>query len=184
MSRVGKLLIAHPNLPSDDWFHKTVIYIYTEREQDGTLGICLNRTSDFTVQDLCNDKGIIYPESYSRVNLGGPVSPSSIIMFHSDDWISSNTIAAGPGYLMSSDLQMFERLSLGDQPAYWKMFSGLCAWKPNQLDLELSGKFPYTSKNSWLTATANDNILFSYDGEEQWEKAVELSSQQMIDSYF
>ena len=184
MSRVGKILIAHPNLPSSDWFHKTVIYIYTEKEEDGTLGLCLNMPSRTRLKDLCADKGIIYPEGYTYVNLGGPVSQSSVIMLHTDEWASANTIEGGPGYRLSSDLQMFESLSLGDQPAYWKVFSGLCAWGPNQLDMELAGKFPYDNKNSWLTATANDDILFNYDGEEQWEKAVELSSQQMIDSYF
>ena len=41
-SRVGKLLIAHPNLPSDNWFNRTVIYVYNESPQQGTLGVTLN----------------------------------------------------------------------------------------------------------------------------------------------
>jgi len=183
-SRIGTLLISHPNLTSADWFYRSVIYIYADSEKDGTLGICFNKDSDFTLQQLCTDKGIIYPESYTRINQGGPVSQSSVIMFHTHEWFSSNTIEAGPGYCLSSDLMMFEKLALGDQPAYWKIFSGLCAWGPGQLDKELQGQFPYKPTNSWLTATASDSILFEYEGEEQWEKAVELSSQQMIDSYF
>lgn len=184
MSREGKLLIAHPRLPSDDWFHKTVIYIYKDSAKDGTLGLCLNMKTSMSLQGLCNDKGIIYPEGYSMIYRGGPVAPSSIIMLHSDEWYSSNSTPAGPGYTLSSDLQMFERLSLGDQPAYWRIFSGLCGWQPKQLDMELKGQFPYKPENSWLTCDANDHILFEYEGEKQWEKAVELSSQQMINSFF
>jgi len=182
--RVGKLLIAHPNLPSDNWFHRTVIYIYAEKPKDGTLGICLNMNGSYSLKQLCYDKGIIYPDSNTNINIGGPVSRSSIIMLHTDEWSSHNTIEAGDSYSLSSDIAMFERLSLGDQPGYWKIFAGLCAWGPGQLDLELSGKFPYKNENSWLTAKATDDIIFNYDGEDQWKKAIELSSQQMIDSLF
>ena len=73
---------------------------------------------------------------------------------------------------------MFQKLSLGDQPAYWRMFLGLAAWAPNQLDRELSSSF------GWLMCEANDDILFNYSEEEQWEAALALSSQQMINSFF
>jgi len=183
-NRVGKLLIAHPNLPSTDWFYRAVIYIYADREDEGTLGICLNTRSKTSVQKLCNDKGIIYPESHSAIYTGGPVSPNSVTMLHTDEWHSTNSTKAGPSYILSSDMQMFERLSLGDQPAYWRMFSGLCAWKPGQLDAELSAKFPYKPENSWLTATANDDIMFRYEGEAQWTTALALCSQEILDTYF
>ena len=183
-NRVGKLLIAHPNLPSTDWFYRAVIYIYADREDEGTLGICLNTRSKTSVQKLCNDKGIIYPESHSAIYTGGPVSPNSVTMLHTDEWHSTNSTKAGPSYILSSDMQMFERLSLGDQPIYWRPFLGLTAWAPGQLDAELNGTFPYRAANSWLICDANDDILFNYNGEEQWKAAVELCSQQMIQNYF
>jgi putative transcriptional regulator len=79
---------------------------------------------------------------------------------------------------------MFERLSLGDAPVYWRAFLGLTAWQPGQLDAELSGTFPYNATNSWLICDANDDILFNCDGEQQWKQAIELCSHQMIQRYF
>ena len=182
-SRVGKLLVAHPNLPENDWFRRTVIYIYNDNDQN-TLGVALNVETSTSVKKLCYDKGIIYPSEYPSVYKGGPVQQNTVLMLHTSEWISQNTISAGPGYHLSSDSVMFERLSLGDQPAYWKMCLGLCAWAPGQLDAELSGKYPYDSSNSWLICDANDDIIFNHDGEEQWKAAVELSSYQMINQFF
>jgi putative transcriptional regulator len=183
-NRVGKLLIAHPNLPKDNWFNKTVIYIYADDDEKGTLGVAMNVKTNLPVKKVCYEKGVLYPDSTKAVFKGGPVAEASIFMFHSDDWKNNTTLTAGPRYCLTSDDTMFEKLALGDTPAYWRLFLGICAWQPGQLDMELSGRFPFKSEHSWLTADANDHILFEYDGEEQWQKALELSSQQMINSYF
>jgi putative AlgH/UPF0301 family transcriptional regulator len=183
-SRVGKLLIAHPNLPKDNWFCRTVVYIYNESPQQGTLGVTLNVPTTTPFKRLCYDKGVIYPSENPSVFKGGPVSEQSIVILHTDEWHSKNTIQAGPAYRLSSDEVMFERLSLGDTPVYWRPFLGLTAWAPGQLDAELTGTFPYTAANSWLICDATDDILFNYTGEEQWKAAVELCSHQMINQFF
>jgi putative transcriptional regulator len=183
-NRVGKLLIAHPNLPKSDWFHKTVIYIYIDNDKDGTIGVVTNVPTTLSVKKLCYNKGILFPDNRQLVYKGGPVADNTVMVFHTDEWSNQNTMSAGSRYSLTSDNTMFERLSMGDEPAYWKAIMGICGWRPGQLDLELSGQFPYTAENSWLTCDANDSILFKYDGEDQWVKAVELSSQQMINSYF
>lgn len=183
-NHVGKLLIAHPNLRPTDWFHKSVIYIYSDDPKQGTLGLLLNRPTNYSLKEFCNQQGVLYPEGVTMISCGGPLNRNSVILLHTDEWHSGNTTTAGPNYKISSDQQMFDRLSIGEQPAYWRMFVGICGWKPGQLEKELSGQPPYRPENSWLTATANDHIMFMYDGEEQWTQALELSSQQMIDSFF
>lgn len=182
-SRVGKLLIAHPNLPGDNWFHRTVIYIYNESPQQGTLGVTLNVPTNIPFKKLCYDKGVIYPSEYPVVHKGGPVSEASIVILHTDDWNSRNTIPAGQRYRLSSDTEMFSKLSLGDCPVYWRPYVGLTAWEPGQLDAEMRGQFPYTQAHSWLTCDATDELLFGVHGHDQWKAAVEFASTQMIDSW-
>lgn len=183
MNRVGKILIAHPKLPENNLFYRTVIYLYQDNGM-GSVGVILNRETQWTIQEVCEDKGISYSGSNRLLHYGGPVNRTSLVMLHSDEWFSGNTTSAGAGLNASSDNQMLERISIGDYPAYWRLFVGICAWTPGQLDAEMSGTFPYTAEYSWLLADANDNILFDYDGEKQWEKAIELSSSQMLDQYF
>ena len=181
-SRVGQLLIAHPNLSPSDFFYKTVVYVYVDNGLDGTRGIILNMPSVLTIQELCEKRDIWFPYSDARVFQGGPVAGDAVVMLHTDEWQSRNTTTAGPGYLLSSDYDMFEKLADGNEPAYWRVFAGIASWAPGQLDMELAGDFPYKSSNSWLIAKANDDIMFAYEGYDQWDKAVELSSQQLFDS--
>jgi len=183
MSRIGKLLIANPNFPSESPFAKTVIYIYQEDEINGTVGVILNKQSRTTVSMICEQNHIMFPDTASMLYMGGPVSPNALLMLHSDEWASSNTAAAGSNLRISSDTVMFHKIATGNEPVYWRTFAGKAAWRPWQLDKELEGKFPYV-KNMWLLADANDDVIFNYDGEDQWIKAVDLCSQQTINYFF
>jgi putative transcriptional regulator len=182
MSRVGKLLIANPAFPQESPFAKGVIYIHEEHTNVGTIGLMLNKPAG-TVSKLCNENGIIFPDMKSKMHSGGPVNPSALLLLHTDDWESSNTISIGTGLRISSDSNMFDKMSTGNEPLYWRAFFGMCAWRPGQLDKELEGNHPYV-KNMWLMATPTEDVIFNYDGEDQWIKSVDLCSQQTIDHFF
>ena len=64
------------------------------------------------------------------------------------------------------------------------MVSGICGWAPGQLHAEINGQQPFQPDKSWLTLQPTDSIMFEYDGEEQWQRAIEMSSKQMINQYF
>lgn len=182
-SRVGKLLIAHPNLNQNDYFHKSVILIYADKPSQGTLGIVINKPIPLTVGELCAMQNIIFP-SKQTVHLGGPISGRTICMVHSNEWTTHSSYDIPARRIsVSSDNLMFDKMSTGVQPAYWRITSGLCSWAPGQLDMELKGLPPYKPENSWLTCDANDHIMFELDGEEQWEAALNFSSKQMISQY-
>ena len=168
---------------TQDFFYKTVIYVYLDDPTEGTKGIVLNMPSVLRIQQVCRQRDIFFPDSEKRIYQGGPVAGDAVIMLHTPEWQSRNTTTAGPDYLLSSDYDMFEKLAEGNEPVYWRMFAGIASWAPGQLDMELNGDFPYLPENSWLIADANDDIIFEYEGYEQWDKALELSSQQMFDSY-
>ncbi len=136
-----------------------------------------------TVSRFCAQNGIMFPDTHPTMHEGGPLNQAALILLHSDDWASSNTVDITKGLKISSDSHMFLKMSTGNEPIYWRAFFGLCAWRPWQLDKELEGKFPYV-KNMWLLADATDDVIFNYDGEDQWIKAVDLCSQQTIDYFF
>jgi putative transcriptional regulator len=182
-SRVGNLLIAHPNLSPNDFFYKTVVYVYLDDAVEGTRAIVLNMPSVLTIREICEKRDIDYPDRDERIYQGGPVAGEAVVMLHTDEWQSRNTTTAGPGYLLSSDFDMFEKLAEHNRPAYYRVFAGIASWAPGQLDMELAGDFPYKSANSWLIARANDDIMFEYEGYYQWDKALELAGQQMFDSF-
>jgi len=184
MYKQGLILISHPNLPKTSPFYKSVIYIVNDNEV-GTQGVILNKPADYKVNDFVAARGFSgFPNTEKKMRFGGPLSTKTVFMLHTDDFESSSSSIAGKGLMISSDDFMLEKMSWGQQPSAWRIAVGMCGWQPGQLDMELAGKPPYRKENSWLTAEANDNIIYNYDGIEQWEKASELSSQQMINSYF
>ena len=150
----------------------------------GTTGVVLNKPSTTSVQQLCYDHKITYPSSLPMVHVGGPINPAAMVLLHTDDWNSQNTAFAGNNLLISSDKLMMLKLSQGNEPIYWRMIVGLSAWAPGQLDMEIKGQFPYSKEHRWLTADPNEDIMFGYDGEEQWNKALEMYSHQTINQWF
>lgn len=184
MSYVGKLLIAHPNVKTGNIFHRSVIYIYQHDKKSGTVGVIVNKASRYTIADVANEKGIPFDDTSKHVYHGGPVNTRALVLLHSDDWTSKNTVSAGKKLSVSSDEFMLEKLSLSSQPAYWRLFGGMCAWAPGQLDAELRGEWPYRPENSWLVAESNDSLVYNYQGDKQWQKCFEASSNQLFDQYW
>jgi putative transcriptional regulator len=184
MSRVGKLLLSHPNFPIESPFARTVIYIYQDDSVNGTTGVVLNKPSRTSVSIMCEQNGVMFPDTQPLLHMGGPVNPTALLLLHTDEWNSSNTAMAGDKYRISSDNHMFLKISSGNEPVYWRAFSGYASWQPGQLDAEINGIVPYTKDTVWLTADANDDIMFEYDHDEQWEAALDLCSQQTIDHFF
>jgi len=183
MNRQGKLLIAHPNFPSNSPFYKSVIYIYSDNAE-GTLGLILNKPTPFPVHELAGLKNIDFPHLRDKVRVGGPVNEKAMIMLHTNDWNSTNTTLVKDGICLSSDNFMLEKLSMGYQPVYWRLMGGVCAWQAGQLDMELNGQGPYKLENAWLMCNATEELMFEHDKERQWELAVKHSSKQMFDYYF
>lgn len=183
MNRKGKLLIANPLIPFESPWHKTVIFIY-ESSNNGDLGVILNKRSKYFVKDLCNQKGILFDDGTQHIYQGGPVASESIVMLHTNEWQSSNTLNAGSKQRLSSDEFMFQKLSYGDVPAWYRVCAGICSWKKDQLDMELTGRFPYTKAHRWLVCTPNDDTIYGYDEEEQWDKALERATNEAVAQMF
>ena len=179
-----KILISHPKCPSGTIFHKAVIYIYQHNEQNGTLGVILNKPSRFTVQDICADKKYPWAGPTPPVYHGGPVNSNALVMLHTDDWASTNTIRSSHNLMISSDNEMLLQLGQNNQPKNWRLFAGLSGWAPGQLEAELSGKWPYKPENSWLIATPTAELLLQTRYNVLWEHAFKISSSQMFAEYF
>lgn len=179
MDLTGKLLVAHPSLKGALFSH-SVLFIF-EHSANGAQGFVLNKSIGYPVSDIFESNGLII-DTNDTVYKGGPINERSLSLFHTGEWLSSNTYPVGD-YCVSSDKFMLEKMASGPAPVYWRMVSGISGWAPGQLEAEIEGQGPFTEK-SWLTLDPNDSIMFDYDGEEQWNKAIEMCSQQMINSFF
>jgi putative transcriptional regulator len=72
----GRLLIASPAMADPNFDHTIVLMV--EHNDDGALGLILNRPSEASVSEILPGWGVIAAEP-DVVFLGGPVSPDSAI---------------------------------------------------------------------------------------------------------
>jgi putative transcriptional regulator len=172
--RPGQILIAHPELKCNTFANSVVLV--TEKSSKGHTGLMLNKPSNISMRDIADEKGWSWPYD-DRLFRGGPVSPSALIMLHSSEWYSSNTMLISDIASLSSDNFMTEKMVMGNSPVQWRMVHGLAGWFPGQLEQEIK-------RNDWLTAWPTEDILFEYTGEEQWRRSITLCANQAVDAFF
>lgn len=175
MNRVGKFLITRPTVELG-FFRRQVVFIY-EETQTGTAGTCLTYPTHLSLRDLALQVGIDYPSGVHPIYKGGPIAQSSIMMIHSEDFVSSNTLHVGKGIDISSDDVMLTKIIEGNQPEQFRLVAGGCLWIPGQLDAEIK-------KGFWVVSNLKPEIVFDLSGEAQWKAAIEYAGSEMAAQYF
>ena len=169
----GKFLIARPHL--DGVFKQTIIYLY-EDGPAGTSGLILNKPTGQEMRDLLATHGIPYPSKIDPIYLGGPVASNSVMMLHTDEFRSSNTLFTPNGLCISSDDLMIQKIVNGDRPKAFKTLRGRSQWAPGQLAHEIKN-------NSWLVTELPKNIVFDFGNNNTWQQSIEIAGQQMFKNY-
>lgn len=172
-SHAGRYLIARPHLKGV--FERAVIYLY-EDLPTGSAGLIINRSTGKELKDILAQHGIPYPSKIDPIYLGGPVATNSLMMIHTDDFASTNTLFTPNEINISSDDLMIEKLVNGARPNSFKMCAGRSQWAPGQLQHELNN-------NSWLVADLPKKMLFDFGNHKTWERAVEITSSAIFDQY-
>ena len=178
---IGTLLVAPP-AQDDDFWAKSVIFLYEENPSN-TIGLIVNKPSDRTLKELAEHHNIEY-SGEELLYIGGPVNPNALVMLHTDDWACSNTMQVSDTFRISSDKSMLKRICAGDRPRRWKMFLGMSAWTSTQLEGELSGTPPWSKKKAWLTAPANEQIVFGKHADSAWKRGIDLAATQAVQNFF
>ncbi|TYT26902.1 YqgE/AlgH family protein [Luteimonas viscosa] len=164
-SFANQLLIALPTL-ADPGFARTVALI-CQHDDDGAMGVVVNRASDFTLGEVLRQMGIASddPELVEqRVLAGGPVHPERGFVLHdgASTWDSTLAVAADLSVTTSRDI--LEAIASGEGPANATVALGCAGWGAGQLEFELT-------ENSWLTAPVRQEILFSLPLDQRWQAA-------------
>lgn len=170
--RSGTLLIAHPAYSRDN----TVILII-ESAATGIMGVTLNQVTQYDMRELMRQHHIDW-QGDRQVYHGGTVNPGSLLMLHSDDWYSSNTILVDSGIGLSSDHLMLEKLDMGNTPSWYRLFLGCEYWDVRELEHDLK-----SSRPKWLELSYPSQCLIESHADDQWSLAVQELSQDTISNY-
>jgi putative transcriptional regulator len=154
--RQGSFLVASPRL-LDPNFQKTVVLII-EHNEDGTLGLILNRPSESTIEELWRQLDEPPCDNQQRLRVGGPVE-GPLTAIHTEAALSEKDVL--PGVHFSVEKEHLEQLVRGNVERV-RFFVGYSGWAPGQLDAELA-------QGSWLVTPATVARLFEPD-DDLWDK--------------
>ncbi len=152
-------LIAVPQM-QDPNFKQSVVFLL-ECNEEGALGVVINRESPMLLADLCNDHQIAYSgERDKRVRSGGPVQPEQGIVVYGDEHIDPEGREVCEGLHVSASRGTLGRLC--DLPhGRFHCYSGYTGWGPGQLEHEIE-------EGSWVYAPADAGSVLDIDPESMW----------------
>lgn len=169
----GHLLIAMPGM-TDPFFSKSVTFICTHN-QDGAMGVMINRPTDLSYETLFEKIKVELAQSEladNTVLYGGPVQPERgfVLHEHSGEWDSTLSIAENTALTTSKDI--LESVAIGTGPKKLLLALGYAGWTAGQLEQEIAA-------NSWLSVQAKDGetlhkILFECKAEDKLNASLAL----------
>jgi len=171
-SLCNHFLIAMPAL-DDPNFQQTVSYI-CEHNDEGAMGIIVNRQTDVTFADLCEQLEIEITDADAvdyPIYHGGPVEIERGFILHTPvgEWESTLKVSDDIGLTMSQDI--IQAIADGydsdnKPPEQFIITLGYAGWSEDQIEDEIA-------ENIWLNVQANNDILFNTPVEQRWAAAAE-----------
>ena len=162
-------LIAMPEM-DDQFFAGSVVYI-CEHNDEGAMGVCINKPSPLTMNQFFEAINERTPLQYDEtaVLLGGPMQVDRGFLVHTPvgSWESSLLVTDDIAFTTSRDI--IENLAKNRDNAMNKTLAtiGYSGWKKDQLEQELAD-------NAWLVVPANQHIMFDVPVDERYQAALAL----------
>lgn len=152
-SYAGHLLVATPALIDPNFFRTVVLLL--QHEEDGCVGVVLNRPTTEPVTDHLPDWDHRVPEP-KTVNYGGPVDPEVAIGL---SLVGEGMPTGVPGLSL---IDLGGAPDDGDHPV--RIYSGYAGWGNEQLESEIG-------MGSWYVVQASPEDPFDTD-EGQWRSVL------------
>jgi len=158
-------LIAMPTLKDPNFFQS--VALICEHNEDGAMGIVVNRPLELTMAEILGQMDIACPNpevGKLPVHLGGPVQCGRGFVIHSPpgEWDATLEISDRIGVASSRDI--LEDVAAGRGPTQVFIALGYAGWGAGQLEQEILD-------NSWLSGPVDPAIVFDVPYEKRWHAA-------------
>lgn len=171
LNLANHFLIAMPTM-QDPVFGGTVVYV-CEHNENGVLGVVINKPTDMTMQvlfdriDLQLQEGSRSSVVNEPIMFGGPVQDDRGFVLHTPGARYSSSLTVTDDVAFTTSIDVLEAVAAGDGPQRMLVSIGYSGWSPGQLEDEIS-------RNGWLTVGADPRILFDLPVEDRYMAAMKL----------
>jgi putative transcriptional regulator len=163
----GSILLSHPSL-QDPNFCRSIVFLSNHSEDEGTLGVILNRPLGKKLNQL-DDQFKHFNLGQAEVYDGGPVEKEKLIIAAWDWRDSSDSFRLYFGI----DITKAESLREENENIRIACFLGHSGWSPGQLEDELK-------LDSWVVSNLNLHLFEQMNAKaECWKSAISGVSDEM-----
>lgn len=156
----GYLLVASPSLLTP-FFTRTVI-LMLEHNDEGALGVVLNRPTEATITDI-SEQVFSDPFEWDKsLHIGGPV-PGPLLALHDRADLADQEVIDGV-YSSIDAAKIRELVQQKAEPSL--ILANYAGWGPSQLEGEIE-------EGSWLSTPAEAAHVFRQEDEDLWETVVQ-----------
>lgn len=164
----NQLLIAMPGMADPNF--STTVTLICEHNDDGALGIIINRPLDLKLSGLFEQLSVDDADpqtASSQVMSGGPVGTERGFVLHGKDQSFENTLAVSDDIQLTLSRDVIDAMATGNGPEKSLVAIGYAGWEPGQLEEEMMA-------NSWLNVTATPELIFDTPIADRWDSAARL----------
>jgi putative AlgH/UPF0301 family transcriptional regulator len=160
----GTLLVASRDL-GDPNFSETVILVLRYDEEEGAMGLIVNRRTDLPLSRVFEDvKGAKGRKDLAY--MGGPVEPGNVLaLLKSSAKLDDAEQVFAKVYLISDKDLLEKTLADKAEPTVFHVFLGYAGWGPGQLEHEMD-------LGAWHILPADAASVFDADPESVWARLI------------
>lgn len=166
---VGSILVAKEKL-GDPNFAESVVLIVQHDEDEGTLGIVINRPSDVPLSQVFPH---VKHATSDPVYMGGPVGLTiGQALLRLPAKADDTTHVSGDVFVTASKKLIEKSVGSRAQPSKFRLFLGYAGWAPGQLEAELR-------LGAWSVLKGQSKIIFDDDPDSLWDRLIRETQWQM-----
>lgn len=152
---------------ADPNFSRSVTLL-CQHNEEGAIGITINRESGLTLGDLlfqleipCENQEV----AAKAVLEGGPVSPNHGFIVHTPVEGFDSSVRINDDIMVTTSRDILAAIAAGHGPQDFLIALGYAGWGDGQLESEMR-------QNAWLSVPADKDILFATASQDRWQQAV------------
>lgn len=147
----------------------TTVTLICEHNDDGALGIIINRPLTLKLRGLFEQLSVEDPDPANAgdpVMSGGPVGTERGFVLHGPMYSYENTLPVSDDIRLTLSRDVIDAMASGTGPDKSLVALGYAGWEAGQLENEMLA-------NSWLSVPATPELVFDTPFEDRWNCAAQ-----------
>ena len=168
----GVFLVAKPRLQGT--FQETVVLLLNHSEEDGTIGVIINRMTKVTLSEVLPDLDLEDQPTH-RLFFGGPVAMNALlVLFRTGNPPQGAPHVMWDVYFSGERDVLEELLRRNKEPKEMHIFMGYAGWGPGQLQWEIN-------RGDWQLTRGDRETIFEKEPDLIWPQLIGPVGQQVAD---